>query len=149
MAEDEELTALYSTRILALAADMPRCGRLDSPDATGRARSPLCGSTVSVDLCLADGRIHDYRQQVRACALGQAAASVVGGAVIGCSRDDIARARDELARMLGGGPPPQAPFDGLAVLTVARSHRNRHASILLALDATLAAFDDAAARAAG
>lgn len=149
MADDAELTVFYSTRVLALAADMPRCGHLDAPDASGRARAPLCGSTVGVDLQLADGRISDYRQQVRACALGQAAASVVGGAIIGCSRDQVARARDELAAMLGGGPPPQAPFDGLEVLAVARTHRNRHASILLALDATLAAFDDAAARAAG
>ncbi|MBW7922482.1 MAG: iron-sulfur cluster assembly scaffold protein [Rubellimicrobium sp.] len=146
MADDSDLMTLYSTRVLALAADMPRCGRLAAPDATGRARAPLCGSTVTVDLALEGGRIADYRQEVRACALGQAAASVVGGAIIGCTRDDVARARDELAGMLGGGAPPQAPFDGLAVLAVARDHRNRHASILLALDATLAALDTAAAR---
>lgn len=144
MAGDSELQALYSTRILALAADMPRCGRLEVPDATGRARAPLCGSTVTVDLRLAGGRIGDYRQEVRACALGQAAASVVGEVIVGCTRAEVARARDELAAMLAGGPPPRPPFDGLGVLAVAREHRNRHASILLALDATLAAFDAAA-----
>jgi len=149
MTDDSDLTALYSTRILALAADMPRCGRLDAPDASGRARAPLCGSTVSVDLMLAGGRISDYRQDVRACALGQAAASVVGGAILGCSRDDVARARTELAAMLAGGPAPAAPFGGLEVLVVARAHRNRHASILLALDATLAAFDTATGGPAG
>lgn len=144
MTAESDLQALYSTRILALAADMPRCGSLDSPDASGRARAPLCGSTVKVDLRLSEGRISDYRQEVRACALGQAAASVVGEAIIGRNRAEVARARDELAAMLEGGPPPRAPFDGLAILAVAREHRNRHASILLALDATLAAF--AAAR---
>ncbi len=150
MAGDSELVALYSTRILALAADMPLCGRLESPDGTGTRRAPLCGSTVTVDLNLDDGIIRDFRQNVRACALGQAAASIVGRAVIGSSRTDIARAREALARMLAdGGPPPAPPFDGLGILTVARDHRNRHGSILLALDATLTAFDDAEARQAG
>ncbi len=150
MAEDADLIRLYSTRLLALAADMPLCGRLAAPDGSGRKRAPLCGSAVTVDLRIAGDRIADYRQEVRACALGQASASVVGGCIIGRSRAEVARARDELAAMLaGGGPPPAPPFDGLEVLLPAREHRNRHASILLALDATLAAFDDWETRAAG
>lgn len=150
MADDSELVALYSTQILALAADMPLCGRLESPDGTGTCRAPLCGSRVTVDLHLDDGIIRDFRQNVRACALGQAGASLVARAIIGCSRDDVARAREALARMLAdSGPPPAPPFDGLGILTVAREHRNRHGSILLALDATLAAFEDARTRQAG
>ena len=85
---------------------------------------------------------------MKACALGQASASVLGRHVIGAGRDEIARARDELAAMLkSGGPAPGAPFDELEVLQPARDYRNRHASILLAWDATLAAFDEALAAA--
>lgn len=148
---DSDLVKLYSGRILELAADMPLTGRLPNPDGTSKKRSPLCGSTVTVDLMLDGDRIADYRQDVKACALGQASASVSGRAMIGRRRDEIATARAELEAMLKrGGPVPAAPFDGLEVLLPARDYANRHASILLALDATLAAMDEAlAARAAG
>ena len=141
---DTDLVKLYSGRILELAADMPLTGRLPDPDGTARKRSPLCGSTVTVDVTLDGDRIADYRQDVKACALGQASASVSGRAVIGRTRDEIATARNELEAMLKrGGPAPAAPFDGLEVLLPARDYANRHASILLALDATLAAMDEA------
>ena len=141
---DTDLVKLYSGRILELAADMPRTGRLPDPDGTARKRSPLCGSTVTVDVTLDGDRIADYRQDVKACALGQASASVSGRTVIGRTRDEIATARNELEAMLKrGGPAPAAPFDGLEVLRPARDYANRHASILLALDATLAAMDEA------
>lgn len=144
---DSDLVKLYSGRILELAADIPHLGRLPHPQGTARKRSPLCGSTVTVDLALSGETISDYRQDVKACALGQAAASVVGGAVIGTTRDQVATARAELEAMLKrGGPAPSAPFTGLEVLSPAKDYANRHASILLALDATLDAFD--AARAA-
>jgi len=141
---DTDLVKLYSGRILELAADMPLTGRLSNPDGTARKRSPLCGSTVTVDLTLDGNRIADYRQDVKACALGQASASVSARAILGRTRDDIAKARAELEAMLKrGGPVPAAPFDGLEVLLPARDYANRHASILLALDATLAAMDEA------
>ena len=141
---DTDLIKLYSQRILALAADIPHQGRLDSPCGSARKRSPLCGSTVTVDLCLSDGRITDFAQDVKACALGQASASVVGANIIGRTREEVERARDQLAAMLKeDGPAPEAPFDGLEVLMPARDYKNRHASILLTLDATLDAFDEA------
>jgi len=141
---DSDLVKLYSGRILELAADMPLTGRLPAPDGTAKKRSPLCGSTVTVDLTMDGDRIADYRQDVKACALGQASASVSARAAIGRTRDEVARARSELEAMLKrGGPVPAAPFDGLEVLLPARDYANRHASILLALDATLAAIDDA------
>lgn len=148
---DSDLVKLYSGRILELAADMPHTGRLPRPDGTAKKRSPLCGSTVTVDLTLDGDRIADYRQDVKACALGQASASISGRAAIGRTRDEVAKARAELEAMLKrGGPVPAAPFDGLEVLLPARDYANRHASILLALDATLAAMDEALkARAAG
>lgn len=148
---DSDLVKLYSGRILELAADMPLTGRLPAPDGTAKKRSPLCGSTVTVDLTLDGDRIADYRQDVKACALGQASASVTARTIQGRSRDEVAKARAELEAMLKrGGPVPAAPFDGLEVLLPARDYANRHASILLALDATLAAMDAAlTARAAG
>ncbi len=148
MSGEDDLIKLYSQRILALAADIPHAERLETPQVSARKRSPLCGSTVTVDLVLEDGRIADFGQDVKACALGQAAAAVLGRVAIGRTRDDIATARDQLASMLkAGGPVPDAPFDGFEVLEPARDYKNRHASILLALEATLAAFDEALAAA--
>lgn len=142
---DSDLIKLYSQRILALAADIPRLGHLSNPSGTSRKRSPLCGSTVTVDVVVADGRISDFAQDVKACALGQAAAAIVGGNIIGRTRAQVEKARDQLAAMLkDNGPVPEAPFDGLEVLLPARDYKNRHASILLSLEATLDAMDEAA-----
>lgn len=141
---DTDLINLYSKRILAMAADIPHTGRLDSPMGTAKVRAPLCGSVVTVDLDVSEGRISRFAQDVKACALGQAAASVVGGGALGATRDDIAAGRAALHDMLkSGGSAPQAPFDGLKVMEAARDFSNRHASILLSFDATLKAFDDA------
>ncbi len=144
MPGDTDLIKLYSARILALAADIPHIDRLDSPDATVKRRSPLCGSTVTVDVNVTDGKISAFGQDVKACALGQASASVVGGAILGATRAQVQTARDQLKAMLKqDGPAPDAPFDGLEVLLPAREYKNRHASILLALEATLEAMEQA------
>lgn len=137
---DSDLVNLYSGRILALAAAIPHLGRLARADGAASRRSPLCGSTLSVELCTTDGRISEFAQEVRACALGQASAAILGGAVIGRSLDELEHARAQLAAMLAGGPVPDAPFDGYEALVPARDYRNRHASILLALEATCAAM---------
>lgn len=142
MSGETDLIKLYSSRILALAAEIPRTDRLESPDATVRKRSPLCGSTVTVDLCLQDGKVTAYGQDVKACALGQAAASVVGENIVGCGADEVRAAREALLAMLKeDGPTPAAPFDGLEVLRPASAYRNRHASIMLTLDAATEALD--------
>ena len=145
MSADTDLIKLYSTRILGLAADIPHRTRLDAPDGSAKRRSPLCGSTVTVDLNVMDGKITGFGQDVKACALGQAAASVVGHNVIGLDEQAVQTGRDQLFAMLkSGGPTPDAPFDGLEVLGPAADYKNRHTSILLTFDATLDAF--AAAR---
>ncbi len=144
MSGENDLIKLYSGRILALAADIPHLDRLDQPDATVKKRSPLCGSTVTVDVTMKDGRVSDFGQDVKACALGQAAASVVGDAVVGATRAQVETARDQLKAMLKKeGPAPDAPFDGLEVLIPAREYKNRHASIMLALEATAEAMEQA------
>lgn len=138
---DTDLIKLYSGRILELAASIPHLGRLDAPDGSAKCRSPLCGSTVTVDVVVTDGRISTFAQDVKACALGQAAASVLGAVVIGRSRPEVEAARDALSAMLkSGGPAPAAPFDGFDVLLPARDYKNRHASILLSLEATVEAM---------
>lgn len=133
---DSDLISLYSGRILQLAASIPHLGRLPEPGGTAKKRSPLCGSTITVDLVMQDGRVAEFAQDVKACALGQASAAVLGAVVIGRSAEELQRARDQLRAMLkDNGPAPLAPFDGYEVLIPAREYKNRHASILLALEA--------------
>ncbi|MEO0936775.1 MAG: iron-sulfur cluster assembly scaffold protein [Pseudomonadota bacterium] len=144
MGSETDLIKLYSSRILALAADIPHLGRLDAPEVTVRKRAPLCGSTVTVDVVTEGGRVTQFGQDVKACALGQAAAAVVGAAVLGKSRAELEAGRDALRAMLTeGGPVPDAPWDGFTVLEPARDYRNRHASILLTIEAAAEAMQTA------
>lgn len=142
MNDSNELIKLYSQKILALAADIPLTDRLEHPHATSKVRSPLCGSTVTVDMTVTDGIVTGYSQNVKACALGQAAASIVGKNIVGCNRQEIALAQSQLQSMLVDNEgPPDAPFDEMHVLQPAKDYKNRHASIMLALNASLQAFD--------
>jgi len=148
MSAETDMIKLYSGRILALAADMPRTERLADPTATAKRRAPLCGSTVTVDVQVVDGVVTDYGQDVKACALGQATAAIVGANVVGLTMGEIQAGRDALYAMLkSDGPVPQAPFSDLEVLQPAKDYKNRHASIMLAFDATLEALSDAQATA--
>lgn len=133
---DSDLVKLYSGRILALAAAIPHLGRLPAPTGIARKRSPLCGSSVTVEVVMKDDRVADFAQDVKACALGQASAAILGGVILGRSLAELQAAREMLHAMLkDNGPVPTAPFQGYEVLTPARDYKNRHASILLALDA--------------
>lgn len=144
MANDSDLIKLYSARILALTTDIPHVERLEAPQASVKKRSPLCGSTVSVEVKITNGTVSQYGQDVKACALGQAAAAVTGGAIIGLSLEDVEIGRDALRDMLkNDGPVPAAPFDGFEVLKPARAYKNRHASILLAIEAAAEAIEQA------
>ena len=135
----KDLMKLYSQRILALAADIPHIGRLDTPEGSAMKRSPLCGSTVTVDVVMDGDKVGDFAQEVKACALGQSSASVLGAQVIGLTRAQIADGRAGLEAMLkSGADAPGEPFDELETLRPAKDYKNRHASILLAWDATLA-----------
>lgn len=146
MSESSDLIKLYSARILALTADIPHLGRLEAPQASVRRRSPLCGSTVTVDLDIAQGRVSRFAQEVKACALGQASAAVLGAAVIGRTAAELERAAAQLEAMLKtGGPVPEPPFEGFEALVPAREFRNRHTSILLAVQAAAEAARQAEA----
>lgn len=140
------IDALYSDRILALAANMPRAGRLVAPDASSQKTSKLCGSTVIVDVAMQDGRVADFAQDVRACALGQASAAVLGETVIGADLTEIETARNALYAMLkSDGPPPSGRFADLQVLQPVKDYPARHASTLLAFEAVLEAVRAASA----
>ncbi|GHA42216.1 iron-sulfur cluster scaffold-like protein [Amylibacter ulvae] len=144
MSDTTDLIKLYSKRILALAASIPHTTPLETPMGSAKKRSPLCGSNIQVALNVKDGVVTEFSQDVKACALGQASASVVGSNIIGRTRGEIETGRDQLFAMLTkDGPVPDAPFDELIVLESAKDYRNRHASIMLAFDTTLVAFDDA------
>ena len=142
MASDNDLIKLYSARILALAADIPNLGRLDAPDATVTRRSPLCGSSVTVDVQVQNGKLSALGQDVKACALGQAATAITAAGAAGASVEVIAKGRDQLKAMLKGkAGVPDAPFDGFEVLTPAVEYKNRHASILLSIEAIAEAME--------
>lgn len=144
MSGDTDLIKLYSARILALAADIPNLGRLEAADASAKRRSPLCGSSVTADVTVIDGRLADLGLDVKACALGQAAAAIASAGAKDVPFEDIIKARDQLRAMLKGkGPVPDAPFDGFDVLTPAVEYKNRHASIMLTFDAIVEAMEQA------
>lgn len=138
---------LYSTKILRLAAEMPHAGRLPAPQASSEKVSKLCGSKVTVDLCVEDGRVSDFAQDVQACALGQASAAILGEHVLGASVEEIVSARDELRAMLkANGPHPKGRFAELSVLEVVKDYPARHASTLLAFEAAAEAARAASTR---
>jgi NifU-like protein involved in Fe-S cluster formation len=127
---------LYSARILSLVANMPRAGRLPAPDATAERTAKLCGSRIVVDVAMDGDRVADFAQEVQACALGQAAAAVLGANVVGADLAEIEMARDALRAMLKtDGPPPSGRFSDLAVLQPVKDFPARHASSLIAFEA--------------
>jgi NifU-like protein involved in Fe-S cluster formation len=137
-------TALYNRDILRLAAAIPNLGRLEHPHASVEKSSPVCGSRVAVDLSLdGEGRVAALAQQVKACALGQASASLMGAHAEGRTGRELAEARDSLAAYLRGERGDPGPWPGLAVFADARRYPARHASILLAFDAAAEAAEQA------
>jgi NifU-like protein involved in Fe-S cluster formation len=142
------LDDIYNRRILELAADIPRLGRLAEPDASATAHSRLCGSTVTVDLSLAaDGTVADFAHEVKACALGQASSSLMARHVVGASPEELRGVRAAMRAMLKeGAPPPSGRWADLAVLEPVRDFKARHASTLLTFDAVVDALDQIAAR---
>jgi NifU-like protein involved in Fe-S cluster formation len=138
------LNDIYNQRILELAADIPRLGRLAAPDATATAHSRLCGSTVTVDLNARDGIVTDFAHDVKACALGQASSSIMARNVVGASVAELREVRETMRRMLKeNGAPPEGRWADLAVLEPVRDYKARHASTLLTFDAVLDALEKA------
>lgn len=142
------LDDIYNAKILEFAGNIPRVGRLDSPDASAKAHSKLCGSTVVVDLKVEDGVVTDFAHDVKACALGQASASIMARHVVGATADELRSLQGTMRAMLKeGGEPPIGRFEDLKFLEPVREYKARHASTLLTFDAVVDALDqiDAAA----
>jgi len=138
---------LYSGKVLALAANLPHVGRLADPDGSAEKVSKLCGSRVVVDVKVRDGQVVDFAQDVKACALGQASASVLGAHILGATLPEIEMARDAFRAMLKqGGPPPEGRFSDISMLAPVKDYPARHASTLLAFEAAAEAVAKAMAR---
>jgi NifU-like protein involved in Fe-S cluster formation len=143
------LNEVYNSRILELAGNIPRLGRLESPDATATAHSKLCGSTVTIDLKMDGDKVTDFAHEVKACALGQASSSIMARNVIGATADELRALREGVRRMLkeNGAPPAQGQWVDIAVLEPVRDYKARHASTMLTFDAVVSAIDQIAASA--
>jgi NifU-like protein involved in Fe-S cluster formation len=136
------LDDVYNKRILELAANIPRIGHLPHADGVATAHSKLCGSTVSVELTVDDGKVSDFAHIVKACALGQASSSIMARNIIGATGAELREARETMRRMLKeNGPAPQGRFAEAAVLEPVRNFKARHASTLLTFDAVVSAID--------
>lgn len=135
------LDDIYNAKILEFAGNIPRIGRLEHPQASAKAHSKLCGSTVIVDLSMEDGVVSDYAHDVKACALGQAASSIMATHVIGAKPEELREVQKTMRAMLKeGGSPPEGRFADLQFLEPVRDYKARHASTMLVFDAVVDAL---------
>ncbi|HWK95461.1 MAG TPA: iron-sulfur cluster assembly scaffold protein [Pseudolabrys sp.] len=142
------LNDVYNEKILDLAGNIPRLGRLAQPDATATAHSKLCGSTVTIDLKMDDGAVTDFAHDVKACALGQASSSIMARHIVGSTPDELRSLRETVRKMLkeNGAPPKDAKWAEIAYLEPVRDYKARHASTLLTFDAVVKAVDEIEAK---
>jgi NifU-like protein involved in Fe-S cluster formation len=141
------INEVYNSKIIELAGNIPRLGRLDAPDASATAHSKLCGSTVTVDLKMKGDEVTDFAHDVKACALGQASSSIMARHVIGAKAEELRDLRETVRRMLKeNGSPPDGKWADIAVLEPVRDYKARHASTLLTFDAVVDAINQIEAK---
>ena len=142
------LNDVYNRKILELAGNIPRIGRLPSPDATATAHSRLCGSTVTIDLTMEGDTVTDFAHDVKACALGQASSSIMASHVVGATASELRELREAVRKMLKeNGSPPDGKWDDLKFLEPVRDYKARHASTMLTFDAVVDAIGQIEAKA--
>jgi NifU-like protein involved in Fe-S cluster formation len=135
------LNDIYNKRIIELAGNIPRLGRLPAPDASATAHSKLCGPTVKVDLKMEGDVVTDFAHDVKACALGQASSSIMARHVVGSHANELRELRETVRRMLKeNGPPPDGKWADIALLEPVRDYKARHASTMLTFDAVVDAI---------
>ena len=141
---------IYSSRIMELSTDITNIGPLVAIDESSIGRaikiSKICGSQISIELQFdkSTNRVSNFAIEPKACALGQASASILAKSIIGANLNEIKAARDGLYEMLkNGGDPPEGRFWEIRYLEPVTDYLPRHASVMLAWDAALAAIDDA------
>jgi NifU-like protein involved in Fe-S cluster formation len=137
------LDDVYNKRILELAGNIPRLGRLPAPDASATAHSKLCGSTVTIDLNMDGDTVTDFAHDVKACALGQASSSIMARHIVGAKASELRELRENVRKMLkeNGAPPASGRWADIAVLEPVRNYKARHASTMLTFDAVVSAID--------
>jgi len=141
------LSDVYNKRILELAGNIPRLGRLAAPDASATAHSRLCGSTVTVDLRMDGDTVTEFAHEVKACALGQASSSIMARHIIGAKAPELRKLRETVRQMLKeNGSPPDGNWKDIAVLEPVRDYKARHASTMLTFDAVVSAIDQIEAK---
>jgi len=142
------LNDIYNARILELAGNIPRIGRLPKPDASATAHSKLCGSTVTIDLTMEGDTVTDFAHEVKACALGQASSSIMARHVVGATSGELRALRETVRRMLkeNGAPPDDERWKDIQVLEPVRDYKARHASTLLTFDAVVDAINQIEAK---
>lgn len=142
------LNDIYNKRIIELAGNIPRLGRLSAPDASATAHSKLCGSTVKVDLKMEGDRVTDFAHDVKACALGQASSSIMASHVVGSTASELRELRETVRKMLKeNGMPPEGKWEEIKFLEPVRDYKARHASTLLTFDAVVDAIGQIEAKA--
>jgi NifU-like protein involved in Fe-S cluster formation len=138
---------VYNAKILGFAGNIPRIGRLEAPDASARAHSKLCGSTVTVDIRMDGDIVSDFAHDVKACALGQASSSIMARHIVGASAAELREVRETMLKMLKeNGAPPQGRFEDLKYLEPVRDYKARHASTMLTFDAVVDAIGQVEAK---
>jgi NifU-like protein involved in Fe-S cluster formation len=136
------LNDIYNKRIIELAGNIPRIGRLPDPDASATAHSKLCGSTVKIDLKMDGDVVTDFAHDVKACALGQASSSIMARHVVGSTASELRDLRETVRKMLkeNGAPPKEGKWADIALLEPVRDYKARHASTMLTFDAVVDAI---------
>jgi NifU-like protein involved in Fe-S cluster formation len=144
------INEVYNKRIIELAGNIPRLGRLPDAQASATAHSKLCGSTVTVDLKMDGDEVTDFAHEVKACALGQASSSIMAHHVIGAKADELRNLREAVRKMLKeNGAPPDGKWADIAVLEPVRDYKARHASTMLTFDAVVDAVNQIEAKRKG
>lgn len=144
------LNDIYNKKIIELAGNIPRLGRLPDPDASATAHSKLCGSTVKIDIKMQDGVVSDFAHDVKACALGQASSSIMARHVVGSNATELRELRETVRKMLKeNGAPPEGKWGDIALLEPVRDYKARHASTMLTFDAVVDAIGQIEAKSSG
>lgn len=138
---------IYNAKILEFAGNLPLTGILPDADGSAERQSKLCGSRIRVHLKLDGDVVSGFSHEVKACALGQASASILAQHVVGATVSEIAAARDAMLAMLKeGGEGPEGRFADMRFLKPVRDYKARHASTMLTFEATLGAIEAARAK---
>lgn len=138
------MSELYNKEILRLTTQIPHLTRLQEPDTTVVKTSRICGSRLTVDAIVQNGVIADFGQEVKACALGQAAAAIVGEHVVGLGKNELDEIAERFRHMVKTGEADfPEKWSKLALLAAVKDHPGRHGSVMLPFEVLAEVFEQA------